>query len=130
MKYIYPAVFTSEKDGSFSVSFPDLEGCCTFGNNLQDALDMAEDALCLMLYDMEVDGREIPSPSTINALALKPDDFASLVHCDTEFYRRFYKSKAVKKTLSIPEWLNDAATKAGLNFSQTLQDGLKKQLGM
>ena len=60
----------------------------------------------------------------------KTDEFVSLIRCDTEFYRRFYKSKAVKKTLSIPEWLNEEAAKAGLNFSQVLQEGLKERLGL
>ena len=130
MKYIYPAVFTPEEKGLYSVRFPDLDGCNTFGSSIDDAISMAEDASCLMLYDMEVEGRTIPVPTPVNDVKKESDEFVSLIRCDTEFYRRFYKSKAVKKTLSIPEWLNDAATEAGLNFSQILQEGLKDRLNL
>lgn len=130
MRYIFPALFSPENDGSYSVTFPDIDGCYTYGDSLDDALSMAEDALCLMLYDMEKDKAAIPEPTDINDLIRKPDEIATLVRCDTDFYRRFYKSKAVKKTLTIPEWLNEAAIAAGLNFSQILQDGLKEQLDL
>ena len=130
MKYIYPAVFSQEDNEMISVRFPDVEGCHTFGAGIDDAISMAEDACCLMLYDMETEGKEIPAPSPVNDVEKKTDEFVSLIRCDTEFYRRFYKSKAVKKTLSIPEWLNEEAAKAGLNFSQVLQEGLKERLGL
>ena len=130
MKYIYPAVFKTEDTGEISVRFPDIEGCYTCGSDIDEAISMAEDACCLMLYDMEVDGRSIPAPTPVNDVRKTKGEFVSLVRCDTEFYRRFYKSKAVKKTLSIPEWLNDAAIEAGLNFSQILQEGLKDRLNL
>ena len=53
--YVYPAIFTSEPDGGYSVYFPDLEGCYTCGDTLADALFMAEDALALILYGYEKD---------------------------------------------------------------------------
>lgn len=127
-KYAYPAVF--EKDGdAFSVYFPDIEGCYTQGDNTVEALEMAKDALCLMLYDMEEKGTAIPSPSDICSIAAPSDGFVSLVVCDTLEYRRFFDNKAVKKTLTIPSWLNTMAEKKGVNFSQVLQDALKAQLG-
>ncbi|MDR1703370.1 MAG: type II toxin-antitoxin system HicB family antitoxin [Clostridiales bacterium] len=127
-KYVYPAIFTSENDGGYSVLFPDIESCYTCGDNMPDALNMAEDVLCLMLYDMEKDGKAIPAPS--NSKAIKTDDnsFVSLVGCDTEFYRRFYENKSVKKTLTIPMWLNERAERANINFSGVLQEALKTQL--
>lgn len=127
MKYIYPAIFTPEETG-FSVRFPDVDGCYTSGETLAEAMDMANDALCLMLYDMEQRGQAIPSATPINSVSYAVPDFVSLVSCDTDWYRRYFDSKAVKKTLSIPAWLNDMATRAGVNFSQTLQDALKAQL--
>lgn len=127
MKYIYPAIFTPEETG-FSVRFPDVDGCYTSGETLEEAMDMANDALCLMLYDMEQRGQAIPSATPINSVSYTVPDFVSLVSCDTDWYRRYFDSKAVKKTLSIPAWLNDMATRAGVNFSQTLQDALKAQL--
>lgn len=128
MKYIYPAVFT--KDGDFYiVKFPDIEGCYTQGETLSEAVEMAEDALCLMLYDYEEEGKKIPEPSDIKKIKVfSNDDFVSLVSCDTLEYRKFYDNKAVKKTLTIPSWLNTMSEKEGINFSSVLQNALKKEL--
>lgn len=127
-KYIYPAVFTPEKEGGFSVRFPDVEGCFTSGDDLQDALKMAGDALSVMLVCLEDEHRDIPEASKINNLKMDDGEFASLISVDTISYRVTLNNAAVKKTLSIPAWLNEAAVKAGINFSQTLQDALKSQL--
>lgn len=127
-KYIYPAVFTPEDEGGFSVRFPDVVGCFTCGDTLQEALKMADDALSVMLVCMEDEHKVIPNPSKINDLKLENSEFASLISVDTVSYRLTLNNAAVKKTLSIPAWLNDAAVKAGINFSQTLQDALKSQL--
>ena len=129
MKYIYPAVFTPEESG-FSVRFPDVDGCFTDGETLEEAMDMANDALCLMLYDMEQRGQAIPNATPVNSVAHTDPQFVSLISCDTDWYRRYFDSKAVKKTLSIPSWLNDMAERAGINFSGTLQDALKSRLGI
>lgn len=126
-KYIYPAVFTKEDDG-YSVVFNDLESCYTCGDTLGDALDMAEDALALVLYGYETDGKEIPAPSTVDSIPLKENEFVSLVKCDTLAYRKHFSNKAVKKTLTIPEWMNEAGMRAGINFSQLLQDALAQKL--
>ncbi len=127
-KYVYPAIFTSEDDGGYSVSFPDIESCYTCGDDMADALTMAEDVLCLMLYDMEKEGKAIPAPSNSKAIETDEKSVVSLVGCDTEFYRRFYENKSVKKTLIIPMWLNERAERANINFSGVLQEALKIQL--
>ena len=129
-KYVYPAVFTPEEKGMYSVDFPDLEGCYTCGENLADALYMAEDALALMLYHLEAENKSIPSPSASNEVPVTGNEFVNLVACDTLEYQKRNNNKAIKKTLSIPEWLNEAATAAGVNFSQVLQDALKRQLDL
>lgn len=129
-KYVYPAVFTPEEDGGYLVRFPDVEGCYTDGDSLADALEMANDALCLMLYGCEVDGTEIPAPSKPTDVACEAGSFVSLVSCDTDWYRRYYHSKAVKKTVSLPAWLNEEAENAHLNFSSILQEGLKARLNL
>lgn len=126
-KYVYPAVFTKDEDG-YSVRFPDVDGCFTSGKDLQEALEMAEDALCLMLYDREESGEALPAASAVTDVQTEPGEFVSLIGCDTLEYRKRYGSKAVKKTLSIPSWLNEAAERAGVNFSNVLQDALKQQL--
>ena len=123
-KYVYPAIFTPEEDGSYSIVFPDLEGCYTCGDNLEDGIEMAEDALALVLYGYEKDSREIPAPSARSAFSVSGNDFVNFIACDTMKYRKMYNNKAVKKTLTIPEWLNEAASAMGLNFSQILQEAL------
>ena len=127
-RYIYPAIFTPE-NSAYSVVFPDLK-IATSGETLVEAMDMAQDALCLMLYDMEERKADIPAASPITDLTCKPGSFTSLIECDTMEYRRYYDSKAVKKTLSIPAWLNTMAEKEGINFSAVLQKALKAELNL
>ncbi len=128
-KYIYPAVFTPEENGYF-INFPDFDSCYTQGNDIADGIRMAEDVLSLMLTHFEDKRQEIPKPSAINDLKTENDAFATYISCDTTIYRRLMNNTAVKKTLSIPSWLNDSAVAAGLNFSQVLQDALKQQLNI
>lgn len=128
-KYAYPAVFTAENN-SYSVSFPDIEGCLTFGETIPEAIEMAEDALCLMLYDLEEEGSEIPKPSDAKELKTDSNEFVTMIACDTVEYRKFYDNKAVKKTLTVPNWMNTLAEKAGINFSQVLQEALTQKLGL
>jgi len=134
MKYAYPAIFTEEENGQYSVNFPDFEGsgygCFTGGNDLNDAMDMAKDALCLVLYDMEKESAAVPKASGVKDFKVARNEFVSLIACDTEWYRRFYDGKAIKKTLSIPSWLNAMAELQSVNFSQVLQEALKQQLGV
>lgn len=129
-KYLYPAIFTKEKEGKYSIDFPDVPGCHTCGDNIEDGYKMAEDALALMLTDMEDNKEVISVPSKINDLKLDENSFATLIPCDTTEYRKLYSNKSVKKTLTIPEWLNTAAMEANINFSQVLQEALKVKLGV
>ncbi|MBP3410467.1 MAG: type II toxin-antitoxin system HicB family antitoxin [Clostridia bacterium] len=126
--HVFPAVFEPEGE-LYNVSFPDIPNCYTCGNDLADAMHMAEDALCGWLSRAEEKKAEIPSASEIGALQLPSGCFASLILADTDAYRRAHSSKAVKKTLTIPSWLNDAAEARGVNFSQILQDALRQNLG-
>lgn len=128
-KYLYPAVFTKE-DAGYSVNFPDLPHCFTSGATLEEAMDMANDVLCLTLYDLEQDSAAIPTASAVNDVPHGENEFVSLVSCDTIAYRKFFDNKAVKKTLSIPSWLNDMAERADINFSGTLQEALKAKLNI
>jgi predicted RNase H-like HicB family nuclease len=128
MKYAYAAIFTPEENGAYSVRFPDLSGCYTCGADMPDAVDMAQDVLCLTLYDMEQDEKHIPAASNPHNIELVGGEFISVVAVDTETYRRFYENKSVKKTLTIPMWLNERAELANINFSGVLQEALKMQL--
>lgn len=126
-KYVYPAIFTPEASG-WSIHFPDLEGCYTCGDDLKDGIEMAQDVLALVLYGYESDNRIIPLPSPLDKIPLSEGQFINYILCDTLEYRKKHHNKAVKKTLTIPEWLNEAASSAGLNFSQVLQEALLKRL--
>lgn len=129
-KYVYPAVFTAEETGGYSVNFPDLESCYTCGDDLADALEMAEDVLAITLFEHERDGKAIPNPSKPSDLPLEEGEFVTIVAADTLYYQRKFNNKAVKKTLSIPDWLNDLATTANINFSKVLQEALAEKLGV
>ena len=126
-QYVYPAVFT-EEDGGYSINFPDLHNCFTSAQTLGEGIKMANDVLCLMLYEMEESGEAIPAASSIHDIQVGANEFVNFIACDTLEYRKFFDNRAVKKTLSIPSWLNDMAERAGINFSATLQAALKQQL--
>ncbi|MEJ8546617.1 type II toxin-antitoxin system HicB family antitoxin [Brevibacillus borstelensis] len=133
-KYIYPAVFDPNENGGYTVTFPDLPGCVTEGDNLDDALLMAAEAMALHLYGMERDGDPIPAASKVGD-HLIPDDaepsaFVTLIQARTEPIRDELQNRAVKKTLTIPQWLNEEAEEAGINFSQLLQYAIKEKLGI
>lgn len=132
--YIYPAIFDPNENGGFTVTFPDLPGCITEGNNMDDTLAMAAEALALHLYGMERDGDQIPNPSKPAEVQLHddadPGAFVTLVQARTKPIHDEMANRAVKKTLTIPQWLNDEAEKAGINFSQVLQFALKEKLGI
>ena len=127
-RYTYPAVMTPEDDGGFSVYFPDLEGCYTCGDDLSDAIYMAQDVLAYTLFDYERGRKDIPSPSKLSSINLKKGEFVNFIACDTLEYQKKHNNKAVKKTLSIPEWMNEQAVSAGINFSQLLQEAIIDRL--
>jgi len=128
MKYAYTAVFTPEKNGFYSVCFPDLQGCYTSGDDMSDAIYMAQDVLNLTLYDLEQDNKPIPQASKPQDIKTTGEQFSSVIAVDTDTYRRFYENKSVKKTLTIPMWLNERAEQANVNFSGVLQSALKELL--
>lgn len=128
MKYAYTAIFTPTDKGGYSVGFPDLKGCSTCGDDVSDAIYMAQDVLCLWLYDMEQDKVIIPKASKPKDIKATGDAFTSVIAVDTETYRRFYENKLIKKTLNIPMWLNQRAEAENINFSHTLQKALKQEL--
>jgi predicted RNase H-like HicB family nuclease len=128
MKYLYPACFYPEENGQYSVIFDDLGGIATYGNDLQDALSMAEDLLCTWILECKKDGEELPPSSDIRNI--KPDNdtaFVNLISADINAYIS-RNNKSVKKTLTIPYWLNDLAEKSDVNYSQLLQAALKEHL--
>lgn len=99
--YLYPAVFTQE-DAGYSVNFPDLPNCFTSDATLEESMDMANDVLCLTLYDLEQAGAAIPVASAVNDVPHGENEFVSLVRCDTIAYRQFFGNTAVKPPCPLP----------------------------
>ena len=129
MNYVYPAIFYPETDGKYSVIFPDLNDLATYGNNLADAFVMAQEACGQYLFTSLKDGESLPNPTTINAV--KSDDptaFINLICVNLDNYARAYDDRAVKKTLTIPAWLNTACENYGINYSKVLKDALIAKL--
>ena len=119
-KLFYPAIFHVAEEGGFWITFPDLPECMTQGDNMQEAYEMAVDALGLALTSRELEKQVIP--------AVNKDEYCVIIEFDMLAYKKRTNSKAVKKTLSIPEWLNEAACSMGLNFSQVLQEALLQKV--
>ena len=119
MLFVYPAIFHKEED-AYWVEFPDLEGCHTFGSSITETMEAAQEALAAYLLTLLEQKKAIAPPSDISAFHAD-DGFPSLVSCNINQYK---DTKAVKKTLTIPAWLNERAMSMGVNFSQVLQDAL------
>lgn len=128
-RYIYPAIFEYNDDG-ISVEFPDLPGCLTCGDTTEEASYNAREALALHLYGMEQDNDVIPEPTKVTGINLEENQAIVLVEAWMPLFRDAIENKAVKKTLTIPKWLNDKAEENGINFSQLLQNALKQHLGV
>ncbi len=123
MKLIYPAYFSAFDEGKgYTVEFPDLPGCITQGDNLAEAFEMAEDAAAGWILTSIEDCEELPKPSK----NLQNDEytFVNFILIDIDEYAKKYSTKSVKKTLTIPQWLNTLAEKENVNFSQILQKAI------
>ena len=125
-KIFYPAVFTKEENG-YWVKFPDLPGCFTEGDSISEAYEMAQEAMGLWLQS-ESNGFNYPEASDITGIRTAENEQIVLVEFDPIEYLKRTSSKSVKKTLTIPEWLNTLAEEQNVNFSQVLQNALKENL--
>ena len=120
--YVYPAVFHfNDDDGSYTVRFPDLE-CTTEGKNLDNALYMAQDLLTGWLEYCTEKGTELPAASRPQDVRTEPGEFVNLIRAELK------DGRAVKRTVSLPQGLDDQASAAGLSLSRILQDALKDRL--
>lgn len=126
-RYIFPAIFSYAEDG-ISISFPDIEGCFSCADNDEEAVQMAEEALGLHLYEMEQDEEFIPEPSQGDSIKTSPNERIFLVDVWMPQVRQEVKPICVKKTLTIPADLNEAAITANINFSQVLTSSLRNIL--
>lgn len=128
--YKYPAIFNFEENGHIGIVFPDLPGCISCGDTEEEAARMAEEALGCHLLGMEQDGDSIPEPSKIADIPVERGQVVVLVQTWMPLIREKAMSGSVKKTLTIPLWLDKIAKEQNVNYSQILQAALKEHLGV
>lgn len=126
---VYPAIFY--RDGKYiGVRFPDLPGCLTFGNDAQDAMDMAREALGGYLLTQEDHSVPIPAPTPFEKIKAEAGEIVAWVEAYPSLLREEERNRVVKKTVTLPSWLNAKAQEASVNFSSVLQEALKQRLGL
>ena len=127
MTVIYPVVFTTLEEGGYLAYVPDLQ-INTHGEDLAQAISMARDAIGAVGLDIEDDDDSFPIPS--KSVPHQENEVVSLVDVDLTAYRRSVEKKTVRRNVSLPAWLDHAASEAGINVSSVLQTALKQQLGI
>lgn len=127
--YRYIAVFAYYDEG-ISITFPDLSGCVSFGKDEDEAIKCAKEVLMLHMWGMEQDGDIIPNPSSLRDLTLASGELPVMIDVFMPPFREKQNNRFIKKTLSIPYWLNAEAENKGVNFSKVLQRALMEQLGV
>ena len=129
MQYIYTALFTPIEDGSgYYAKVPDLPGCITTGSSLSDAIEQITDAMSAWLVVAEDEGEPIVPPTPQDELVTEPGTICSLISADTIDYRAKTDTRAVRKNVSLPNWMVQLADKRGINCSQVLRDALRSLL--
>lgn len=127
--YIFPAVFHMADDG-ISIYFPDLPGCLSCADSFELAFKRAKEAFQLHLFGMEEDAEEIPEPSPINEIKIKPCETLAVIEAPMQLFRKKMLDKSARRTVSIPLWLDTLARKENVNYSNFLQESLKNYLGV
>jgi predicted RNase H-like HicB family nuclease len=122
MEYVYPAIFHKNKDESYTVIYPDLPGCISEGKDLGNAMYMAQSALAQWIGYLADRKQEIPKASSVEKVKTSKSEFANLICAEVK------NAKAVKRTVSIPKWMDDKVVQSGLSLSRILQDALNERL--
>lgn len=121
-EYVYPAIFHPNEDGSFTITYPDLPGCISEGKSLGNAMYMAQSALTQWVEYLNDKKEPIPPASPQKDIHVSQREFVNLIRADVK------DGRAVRRTVSIPKWMDDQAIEAGLSLSRILQDALKDRL--
>lgn len=127
-KLYYPAIMHPEEDGGYSVWLHDIAGCISQGESLSEAVENIKDALGLYYEDADDGESTLPAPSAPSSVELEVGEFVAVIEFSPGEYLKTRSTKAVKKTLSIPAWLNSMAEAQQLNFSAVLQSALVERL--
>jgi len=126
MVKVYPAII--HKESGYWMEFPDLSGCFTNGDTMEELMEMAQEAMGLYLSALIEDGTPLPDASDLSAISAPEGCVTTYVSTDVDAYRR--DTRAVKKMLSIPAWLAKEAESRNISLSKVLQDALKEQLNL
>lgn len=129
-RYLFPAIFEPGEVAGYTVTFPDLPGCITEGDTVEDAFAMAKEALELHVYGMEEDHDTIPTPARLGPETIPPGAIVAVVEAWMPVIRSKIANQSIKKNLTVPKWLADEADRAGINYSQVLQEALKSRLSV
>ncbi|MEG1411779.1 MAG: type II toxin-antitoxin system HicB family antitoxin [Terrisporobacter sp.] len=130
--YNYISIFTPDENNTYSIEVPDLPGCISCGDNLDDGIKMITEAMGLYLYDMEKDNDDIPAPSSPEVISqtLEPGQFMLQIHVVMPLHRNAIENYSVRTTVTLPQWIKEEALRNDINFSQVLQDAIKDTLGL
>ena len=120
-EYVFPAVFHPNDDGSFTITYPDLPGCISEGKNLANAVHMAQDALYQWIEYLISKSTPIPDPTSPFGLVCRDGEFFTFVRVEVK------DNRAVRRTVSLPKWMDDRASAEGLSLSRILQESLSQR---
>ena len=119
-EYVYPALFHANDDGSYTITFPDLPGCISEGKSIANA--MAQSALTQWVEYMADKNLSLPAASAISDISTTQNEFVNLIRVEIK------DTRAVRRTVSIPKWMDDLVSESGLSLSRVLQDALRERL--
>lgn len=125
--YSYIAVFTFDPDG-VSIEFPDFPGCLSCAETYEEAYKNAEEALALHLYGMEQSNEIIPTPSRIEEIKLEQNQYPALIQVNMSLERAKIENVTVKKTVTLPSYMNIWGEEHHINFSRLLQDQIRSMM--
>jgi antitoxin HicB len=128
MRRTYPIILSPQQDGAYLVTVPDLPTCVTSGSGIEDAFNMAQDALSACLLALEDESIPLPKATTIQDVKTQEDELVMLLPVDTLSYRMAKDTRAVRKNVSIPAWMAAMVERRNINCSQVLQDALRSML--
>lgn len=127
MKRIFTAVIRYDHEyHCYEASVPDILGCATSGQTLEDAINQITDAANGCVCALEEEGLPVPEATAQRAFEPEQDVYHTLIQVDTDKYRRMTDTRAVRKSVSVPQWMSDMAEQRGVNCSQVLQDALRR----
>ena len=120
--YVYPAKI-SNNDDTFTLEFLDFSDLLVVEQSEEKLIESAQEVLALSIMDLLAQGKKLPKPS------MEKGDII-YIHVWLPYYRTMEKEVYIKKTVTIPQWLDLLAKENKVNFSACLVKGIKDELGI